>query len=100
MLYSSLMKATTVRDIAAIVRDRRKALAWTQAELASRLGVGREWVIQFEHGKSTAEWGIVVRAFRELGFSLDLGVDEARSGIGADDLDQILAATTRPRKAP
>ena len=99
MLHSLLMKATTVRDIAAIVRGRRKALAWTQAQLASKLGVHRDWVMQFEQGKSTAEWGTVVRALRELGLSIDLYVDEPTPRTGADDIEQILAATTRPRKA-
>ncbi len=93
------MKASTVRDVAGIVRDRRKALGWTQAALASKLGVGREWVIQFEKSKPTAEWGTVIRAFQELGLLMDLAVnDQKHHRRGNDALDQILAAATRKQK--
>lgn len=89
------MKTTTVRDVAAVLKGRRKALGWTQAQLADRLGVGREWVIQLEGAKSTAEWGKVLRAIRELGLTLDLQVDQNPLPSGADDLSQILSAATR-----
>ena len=94
------MKANSVRDVAGIVRDRRKALGWTQAALAAELGVGREWVIQFEQAKATAEWGTVIRAFQALGLSLDICVNDQKVSSGADELDQILAAATRkPRSS-
>ena len=92
------MRANSVRDVAGIVRDRRKALGWTQAALASKLGVGREWVIQFEKAKPTAEWGTVIRAFQALGLSVDLCVNDQKVSSGADEIDQILAAATRKPK--
>jgi y4mF family transcriptional regulator len=89
------MKPKTVRDIAAIVKGHRKTLGWTQAELASKVGVGREWVIHFEQGKPTAEWGTVLRAFRVLGLALDLRPEAETPVPVSDDLDQILTSTTR-----
>lgn len=88
------MKARTVRDVAAIARDRRVQLGWSQAQLAEKLGVGREWVIHFEKGKATVEWGIVLRVLRELGLSMDLGTDAATSREGGDEIDRILDLTT------
>lgn len=64
------MRAETVREGSAIARERRIQLGWTQAEFAGRLGVRREWVIHFEKGKPTVEWGRVFRALRELGVSI------------------------------
>ena len=92
------MKARTVRDFAAIARERRRHLGWSQSQLAKKAGVGRDWVVQFEKGKVTVEWGLVVRALRELGLSLELGVEEGRTRAG--DLERILeAAQNEPRKS-
>jgi len=79
----TLVKAITVRDVALVARDRRSALGWSQAQLAAKVGVGREWIIQFEKGKPTAEWGLVLRVLREA-------PDDA-----ANDLDRILNAATK-----
>ena len=93
------MQPKTVRDVAATVKSRRKILGWTQAELASKLGVGREWVIHFEQGKPTAEWGTVIRAFRALGLALDLRPEAQIPSLPADDLDQILWPGTAKKRA-
>ena len=77
-----------------MARDRRRDLGWTQAELASRIGVGREWMIGFEKGKPTAEWGIVMRALRELGFVVDLHARKETTTHSDDLLEQILARST------
>ncbi|HEY5792761.1 MAG TPA: helix-turn-helix domain-containing protein [Chthoniobacterales bacterium] len=90
------MKAKTVRDLAAIARERRRHLGLSQSQLAKKAGVGRDWVVQFEKGKVTVEWGLVVRALRELGLSLELRVEESQRGVG--DLDRILASAQNERR--
>jgi len=65
------MKIISARDIAALVKQERKKLGWTQAELAMRSGVSRDWVIALEKGKPTLELGLVLRALKALGLSLD-----------------------------
>ena len=90
------MKAKTVRDLAAIARERRRHLGLSQSQLAKKAGVGRDWVVQFEKGKVTVEWGLVVRALRELGLSLELRVEEGQTGAG--DLDRILASAQNERR--
>jgi y4mF family transcriptional regulator len=97
--YYSLVKATTVRDVAAAMRERRKQLGWTQAELAARIGIGREWVIQFEQGKPTVEWGTVIRMFHALGFAMELNLKAGGSGgAGEDELACILAGVTKRKE--
>lgn len=64
------MKIISVRDIAALVKQERKKRGWTQAELAMRSGVSRDWVIALEKGKPTLELGIVLRAVKALRISL------------------------------
>jgi HTH-type transcriptional regulator/antitoxin HipB len=68
------MRVHSIRDVAVAVRGRRKDLGLNQAELARRVGVSRKWIYEFEAGKPTAEFGLVIRVLEELGLSLDLGV--------------------------
>lgn len=89
-----------MKDVAAVAQGRRKQLGLTQAALASRIGVGREWVIKFEQGKATVELGIVMRALRVLRLLVELHPEPADSTTGPDELDAILNAVTRPEETP
>ncbi len=89
------MKARTIRDVAALARKRRTQLGWSQARLASAAGVGREWIVEFEKGKPTVEWGLVIRTLKELGLTIALDIEEStshqHSGEGGEsDVDAIL----------
>jgi HTH-type transcriptional regulator/antitoxin HipB len=90
------MIVRSVKDLGALVRDRRKSLGWSQGELASKIGVRRLWVSQFEAGKTTAHIGLVMRALRAL--DLDLHADSSPatesggSGVEIVDLDALLEA--------
>ena len=92
------MKTKTARDVAALARRRRGEIGWSQARLAEAVGVGREWIIDFEKGKSTVEWGLVLRTLKELNLQLDLSpalpVRPSRAGT---DLSAIL---DRARRRP
>ena len=65
------MKLKTVRDIAAVVKKRRQNIGWTQADLATRSGVSREWLIDLEKSKSTVELALVLRTLKALGIQLE-----------------------------
>lgn len=92
------MKAKTIRDVAALARSRRQKLGLSQASLAEAVGVGREWIIEFEKGKSTVEWGLVVRTLRELKFELHLAeAAESSPERKSEDLGAIL---NRHRQKP
>jgi HTH-type transcriptional regulator / antitoxin HipB len=63
------MVQTTLRtptDVGALIKDRRRALGLDQAELAERIGVGR----QVERGKPGASMGLVLRALAEVGVEI------------------------------
>jgi len=69
------MLVTTPRDIGAAIRERRKLLGFDQAELASRVGVSRQWLIQVENGKAGATIGLLLRLLNalDMNFRLDTG---------------------------
>lgn len=54
------------------VRERRQELGLSQATLAQRLGVTRQWVASLEHGKRTVEAGKVLATLRALGLVVDV----------------------------
>lgn len=66
------MFITTPRDIGAAIKDRRRLLGLDQAELAKRVGVSRQWLIQVENGKAGAAIGLVLRLLKALDLSISL----------------------------
>lgn len=73
----------TMHDLASVARGRRIELGLTQAELASRSGVSRDWVNSFERGKRTVEISLVFRLFDALG----IGVEAADASAIGDATD-------------
>jgi len=64
---------TTVRDLGAAVRHRRREARLTQAMLAQRAGVSRQWLSGFESGKNPAvELGRVLDVLAALGLALEV----------------------------
>lgn len=62
------------------MRGRRKDLGLSQAELAKRAGVSRKWVYEFEDGKPTAEFGLLLRVLDVLDLQLTVGTPSASPG--------------------
>jgi HTH-type transcriptional regulator/antitoxin HipB len=86
--YADIMIVRTARDLGAAVRDARLRQGWTQAELADRIDVSRQWVISLERGKASAELGAALRAVAALGMVATLVEAPTRdTGI---DLDRLL----------
>lgn len=83
------MRARTVRDLGALVRVTRRARGLTQAELASRLGVSRDWVVRLERGHPRLEAQKVLDALTVLQMEVDVrdGADTSRrptrTGVGS-----------------
>lgn len=81
----------SIRDLAAAVRGRRLGLDLSQAELAARANVSRQWLSQLEAGKPTAELGLVLALLDALGLRLGVeAVDAAARPPGSVDLDALL----------
>ena len=70
------MKIHSTRDLAAAVKGRRLDLRLSQAELASRVGVSRNWLNQVEAGKKSVDFALVLRLIDALGLNLDLSSPE------------------------
>ncbi len=71
------MRIRTMRDLAAVIRGRRKTLGLTQADIAAAAGVSRKWVIDLENGRATGDLAAVLRVIDVLDLVLD--ISEARS---------------------
>lgn len=80
------------------MRGRRRQLGLTQAELASRVGVSRQWLIAFEQGKGTAEIQLVLRVLDELDLRISLDVASQPDGgrEAGVDLDVLLDEHREP----
>jgi HTH-type transcriptional regulator / antitoxin HipB len=82
------MHVRTPREVGALIRERRRTLALTQAQLAQAAGVTRAWVIAIERGKSSVELILVLRTFAVLGLVAD--VVPAPISTSTIDLDEVL----------
>ncbi|MHB0947842.1 MAG: helix-turn-helix domain-containing protein [Gemmatimonadaceae bacterium] len=81
----------TVPELAALVRERRKALGLTQADVAARIGASRQWLVAFEGGQTNVELAPVLRALRLLGLTI------AVTPIATEPRQKPSADTPRPR---
>lgn len=64
-------------DVAMAIRARRRQLKLRQIELAKEAKVGREWLVDLEHGKPTVELGLVLRTLETLGLEVALAATAA-----------------------
>lgn len=80
------MNVTTVRDLGVLARASRRAQGMTQADLARRLGVSREWVVRFEGGHPRLEAQKVLDTLVVLGLvlSVDQPGDALSGSSGAE----------------
>ena len=73
-------------DFGALVRSIRKALGWTQAELAARCGTGERFIVELEGGKPSCHLEKSLIAARVVGIQLgDLKDTATRVDTVEDD---------------
>jgi HTH-type transcriptional regulator/antitoxin HipB len=87
-------------DVSAFVRDARRRVGMTQADLASRAGVTRRWLSSLEGGKAHVDLGLVLATVEALAVELDAAIPQPGGtgpGDGVPDLDAILGDSLRPR---
>jgi len=75
-----IMRIASARDLGLAVRQVRQDRGQTQAELATAAGVSRRWLSDLEAGKSTTEFGLILRTLDALGIGLDAFPVEPRPG--------------------
>ncbi len=94
------MQVRTVRDLGAMVRTTRRAHGLTQADLADRLRVSRDWVVRLEQGSSRLETQKVLDALGVLGLTLEVAnAQPTRTTTTATATATAPAAKTRARSA-
>ena len=64
------MNIISVKEIAYLVKEERQNKGWTQAELAKRAAVSRDWLIGLEKAKPSVELSLVLRTLKALGLKL------------------------------
>lgn len=69
----------TSNDIAELVRQRRRELGLSQAQLAAQVGVSRQWIIDIEKGKPRAELALTLALLQVLGVQLEASFSCASS---------------------
>lgn len=95
------MKVRSTADVAAAVRGRRLDRRLSQSELAKRSGISRKWISEFESGKTTAEFALVVRILEALGLSLDLSdAPKAATTMSATATLSATATVSSPTSGP
>ena len=98
----SIMQIRTPLDLGLVIRDRRRKLKLSQTELARKAGVGRQWVVAIEQGKSRAELGLVLRTLSTLDLPLTIDPSErplpSSGGTTPADIDAVVNAAKENRK--
>lgn len=86
-----MVRIVNAKDVGLYLRDRRRQLAMTQADLAKAAAVSRRWLSSLEAGKPTAEIGLVLRTLNALGLVVDARPEEDWPDEGRQvDLDAVL----------
>jgi transcriptional regulator with XRE-family HTH domain len=87
------MILTNPAELGLYVRDRRRRVPLSQADLSRRAGVSRRWLSDLEAGKTTAEVGLVFKVL----WALDLVVDVSPFTLapGEVDLEEVLQVRGR-----
>lgn len=70
----------TTAAIGKLIRETRIELGLTQESLAMTSGVGRRFVVELEHGKSTCELGKVLNVLNMLGIEVIMTPPNSTSG--------------------
>ncbi|MEO8998144.1 MAG: helix-turn-helix domain-containing protein [Rhodanobacter sp.] len=93
------MLIRTPQDIGVLLREHRQKIGLDQAELARRIGVSRQWLVEVERGKPRAEIGLVLRALNVLSIPLQVGSPTIRGVADSPDIDidAIVDAARKPQ---
>lgn len=96
------MRIRTPADLGATIRDHRVKLGMDQRSLAEKVGVGRQWIVEVEQGKTRAQIGLLLRTINVLGISLSVETTSTRASKKDDgppsvDIDAIVSAARKKR---
>ena len=90
--FLSNMNIISVNDLTSLIKQERKTHGWTQAELAERSGVSRDWIIALEQAKPSVELALVLRTLKALNLPLSINKPNQNAEAGIN-LNEILNQT-------
>ena len=73
------MKITSTMEFGSTIRNKRKKLGYTQAQLSEYTGFSTSFISDLENGKETAELGKALFLLQLLG--LDLAINNRGEGV-------------------
>ena len=73
------MKITSTMEFGRTIRNKRKKLGYTQAQLSEYTGFSTSFISDLENGKETAELGKALILLQLLG--LDLAINNRGEGV-------------------
>ena len=77
----------SAREFGAAIRNQRKALGWTQTELAARSGTGERFIVELESGKPSCQLEKSLIVARTVGLEIgDLKAAQFVTDAPEDDL--------------
>ena len=89
-------------DLGALIRERRRKLGLAQQQLAERVGVSRQWLINVERGKPRAELALVLKTLAALGLRVAVDDGSATPAVGGvpepPDIDAIVEDARKVRR--
>jgi transcriptional regulator with XRE-family HTH domain len=88
------MNVISVKALAHLVKEERRSRGWTQAELAKRAGVSRDWMIGLEKAKPSVELALVLRTLKALELSLTASPSSPAVSPSSRYLDSLKSHNT------
>ncbi|NOX29660.1 MAG: helix-turn-helix transcriptional regulator [Actinobacteria bacterium] len=88
------MKMRNITEVGGLIQQRRTDLGLTQAQVAGRAGVSRDWVISIEKGRRlTVDFERLLRTLHVLGLTIEISAAEGhQSDADRAVLDRISRA--------
>lgn len=77
------MIATSAADLGSMLREARQAKKMSQSDLATMVGVTRQWVISAEKGAPTARVDLILDALRCVDLLVDVVHDDTTDAVDA-----------------
>ncbi len=82
------MKMRSITEVGGQIQQRRTDLGLTQAQVASRANVSRDWIISIENGRRlTVDFDRLLRTLEVLDLSIEIA---AATGEGPSDADRAV----------
>lgn len=88
------MQLRSMTELGALVRSARTARGMTQADLATRVGVSRDWVVRLERGHPRLEAQRVIDALRVAGVDLQATIADPMTETPADPFDALFGTSS------